>query len=75
VLLAAASQPDIAKRIDDTLELIEYENPQLRNVLPRTYARAPLSSELMGSLVERTPVRDGVRTDVAEVRAARWQGR
>src|SRR6266511_4072003 len=51
-LLAAASQPDIAKRIDEALELIESENPRLRNVLPRIYARAPLSSELMGSLVE-----------------------
>jgi type I restriction enzyme M protein len=51
-LLAAASRPDIARRIDDALELIENENPRLRNVLPRIYARAPLSSELMGSLVE-----------------------
>src|SRR5947199_7703466 len=51
-LLAAASQPDIAKRIDEALELIEDENPRLRNVLPRIYARAPLSPELMGSLVE-----------------------
>jgi type I restriction enzyme M protein len=51
-LLAAASQPDIARRIDDALELIENENPRLRNVLPRIYARAPLSAELMGSLVE-----------------------
>jgi type I restriction enzyme M protein len=51
-LLAAASLPDIAKRIDDALELIENENPRLRNVLPRIYARAPLSGELMGSLVE-----------------------
>jgi len=51
-LLAAASQPDIARRIDGALELIENENPRLRNVLPRIYARAPLSGELMGSLVE-----------------------
>jgi type I restriction enzyme M protein len=51
-LLAAASQPDIAKRIDDALEAIEAENPRLRNVLPRIYARAPLSAELMGSLVQ-----------------------
>ena len=51
-LLAAASQPDIAKRIDEALELIENENPRLRNVLPRIYARAPLSAELLGSLVE-----------------------
>ena len=51
-LLAAASQPDIAHRIDDALEAIEAENPRLRSVLPRVYARAPLSSELMGSLVQ-----------------------
>ena len=51
-LLAAASQPDIARRIDDALETIEAENPRLVNVLPRIYARAPLSAELMGSLVQ-----------------------
>ena len=51
-LLATASRPDIAKRIDDALAAIEQENPSLRNVLPRIYARAPLSAELMGSLVE-----------------------
>jgi type I restriction enzyme M protein len=51
-LLAAASQPDVAKRIDDALEAIEAENPRLLNVLPRIYARAPLSAELMGSLVQ-----------------------
>ena len=51
-LLAAAQQPDIARRIDNALEAIENENPRLRNVLPRIYARAPLSTELMGSLVQ-----------------------
>jgi type I restriction enzyme M protein len=51
-LLANAQQPDIAKRIDDALEAIEAENPRLHNVLPRVYARAPISSELMGSLVQ-----------------------
>ena len=51
-LLAAAQQPGIAKRIDDALEAIESENPRLRNVLPRIYSRAPLSAELMGSLVQ-----------------------
>jgi type I restriction enzyme M protein len=51
-LLATASHADIAKRIDDALSAIEHENPGLRNVLSRIYARAPLSAELMGSLVE-----------------------
>jgi type I restriction enzyme M protein len=50
-LLAAASQPDIARRLDDALEAIEAENPRLANVLPRVYGKAPLSAELMGSLV------------------------
>ena len=51
-LLAAAQRPDIARRIDDALETIESENPRLRNVLPRIYSRAPLSAELMGSLLQ-----------------------
>jgi type I restriction enzyme M protein len=51
-LLAAASQPNIAKRIDEALNAIEAENPRLRNVLPRIFARAPLSAELMGSLLQ-----------------------
>lgn len=51
-LLAAAAQTDIAKRLDDALEAIEDENPRLRSVLPRIYSRAPLSAELMGSLVQ-----------------------
>ncbi|MDQ3758400.1 MAG: type I restriction-modification system subunit M [Actinomycetota bacterium] len=51
-LLAGASQEDIGRRIDAALELVEHENPSLRNVLPRIYARAPLSAGLLGSLVE-----------------------
>lgn len=66
-LLAAASQPDVARRIDTALELIEHENPRLRNVLPRIYARAPLSAELMGSLVE-TVAKLGFGADPDEAR-------
>jgi type I restriction enzyme M protein len=66
-LLAAASQPDIAKRIDEALAGIEQENPGLRNVLPRVYARAPLSAELMGSLVE-TVAKIGFGKDPGEAR-------
>lgn len=51
-LLSAASQPDIARRLDDALDAIEAENPRLANVLPRVYAKAALSAELMGSLVQ-----------------------
>ena len=63
----AASQPDIARRIDDALSAIEQTNLGLRNVLPRVYARAPLSSELMGSLVE-TIAKIGFGKDAKEAR-------
>jgi type I restriction enzyme M protein len=66
-LLAAASQPDIARRVDDALSAIEQANPGLRNVLPRVYARAPLSSDLMGSLVE-TIAKIGFGKDAKEAR-------
>ncbi len=66
-LLAAASQPDVARRIDDALSAIEQENRALANVLPRVYARAPLSGELMGSLVE-TIAKIGFGADPGVVR-------
>jgi type I restriction enzyme M protein len=66
-LLGAASQPDIARRIDEALAAIERENSGLRNVLPRIYARAPLSAELMGSLVE-TIAKIGFGKDPGEAR-------
>jgi type I restriction enzyme M protein len=66
-LLAAASRPDIARRIDEALGAIEQENPALRNVLPRIYARAPLSAELLGSLVE-TIAKIGFGKDARQAR-------
>jgi type I restriction-modification system DNA methylase subunit len=53
-LLAAASQPD--KRIDDALELIDQENVGLRNILPRMYARAPLSERAVIQYRSRKPL-------------------
>lgn len=51
-LLASATQPDIGKRIDAALGEIEKANEeQLRGVLPRIYARAPLASQKLGELV------------------------
>jgi type I restriction enzyme M protein len=51
-LLAAATQPDIGQRIDAALGEIEKSNEeQLRGVLPRIYARAPLASQKLGELV------------------------
>ncbi len=51
-LLAAANQPDIGQRVDAALEAIERENEeQLRGVLPRIYARAPIAAQKLGELV------------------------
>ena len=67
-LLAAASQPDIGKRIDDALDADRAaRTPACANVLPRVYARAPLSAELMGSLVE-TIAKIGFGDDAEEAR-------
>ena len=51
-LLAAASRADIGEQIDRALDAIERDNPeQLRGVLPKIYARAPLQPAKLGSLV------------------------
>ena len=39
-LRAAAKQPDIGKRIDEALVVIEVENPKLKGILDKRYARA-----------------------------------
>jgi type I restriction enzyme M protein len=51
-LLAAASLADIGERIDRALDAIERENAeQLRGVLPKIYARAPIQPAKLGELV------------------------
>lgn len=50
-LVSAALRGDVARRIDVALEEIESANPGLRDVLPKIYSRAPLSADLMGSLL------------------------
>jgi type I restriction enzyme M protein len=49
---AAAKQPDIGKRIDDALTLIEVENPKLKGILDKRYARAQLPDGKLGELVD-----------------------
>jgi len=38
-----AKQPEIGKLIDNAMDLIEVDNPSLRGVLPKTYARPSLA--------------------------------
>lgn len=51
-LRAAAKQPDIGKRIDDALSLIEAENPKLKGILDKRYARAQLPDGKLGELID-----------------------
>jgi len=47
-----AKEPTIGKTIDDAMDAIEKENPSLRNVLPKVYARGNLDSTNLGSLID-----------------------
>ncbi|WP_223508784.1 MULTISPECIES: type I restriction-modification system subunit M [unclassified Pseudomonas] len=51
-LRAAAKQVDIGKRIDEALAAIEAENPSLKNILDKRYARAQLPDGKLGELVD-----------------------
>ncbi|KPX05177.1 type I restriction-modification system subunit M [Pseudomonas syringae] len=51
-LRAAAKQVDIGKRIDEALAGIEAENPPLKNILDKRYARAQLPDGKLGELVD-----------------------
>src|SRR5450830_345827 len=51
-LRSAAKQPDIGKRIDEALTLIETENPKLKGILDKRYARAQLPDGKLGELID-----------------------
>jgi type I restriction enzyme M protein len=47
-----AKQPEIGKLIDNAMDQIEIDNPTLRGVLPKTYARPSLDVRRLGELVD-----------------------
>lgn len=47
-----AKRPDIGKHIDDALAIIESENPKLKGILDKRYARAQLPDGKLGELVD-----------------------
>ena len=51
-LRAQAKQANIGKIIDDILALIETENPKLKGILDKRYARAQLPDGKLGELVD-----------------------
>jgi type I restriction enzyme M protein len=51
-LRAAAKQADIGSRIDSAMDAIEKENPSLKGVLPKNYARRELTPATLGGLID-----------------------
>lgn len=51
-LLSKAKQPTIGKTVDDAMDAIERENPSLKGVLPKVYARQNLDPTSLGELID-----------------------
>lgn len=51
-LKAQAKQPTIGRLVDDAMEAIERDNPALKGVLPKDYARPALDKERLGQLID-----------------------
>lgn len=51
-LRKAAKQTDIGERVDAAMDAIEKENPSLRGVLPKRYARRELTPVMLGGLID-----------------------
>jgi type I restriction enzyme M protein len=47
-----AKQSEIGVLIDHAMDLVEAENPQLKGVLPKSFARAEIDKRLLGELVD-----------------------
>ncbi|HSA32134.1 MAG TPA: class I SAM-dependent DNA methyltransferase [bacterium] len=52
VLKESAKQPTIGKLVDDAMTAIERDNPALKGVLPKDYARPALDKERLGQLID-----------------------
>jgi type I restriction enzyme M protein len=50
-LKAAAPQPTIGQIVDDAMAAIERDNPSLKSVLPKDYARPGLDKQRLGQLI------------------------
>jgi len=51
-LQAQAKQPDIGSLIDAAMRAIEHDNPSLKGVLPKDYARPALNKVMLGELID-----------------------
>jgi type I restriction enzyme M protein len=53
-LLDNAKQPEIGKLVDNAMAAIERDNPSLKGVLPKDYARPALDKQRLGELIDLT---------------------
>ncbi len=47
-----AKQPTVGKLIDDAMDAIERDNPSLKGILPKNYAREALDKQRLGELID-----------------------
>jgi len=47
-----AKKPEIGKLIDDAMDLIERDNPSLKGILPKDYARPSMNKQRLGELID-----------------------
>ena len=52
LLKAQAKQPTIGQIVDDAMDGIERDNPVLKDVLPKNYARPALDKQRLGQLID-----------------------
>ena len=52
-LKAEAKQPTIGQIVDDAMNAIEQDNPVLKGVLPKVYARPSLDKSRLGQLIDK----------------------
>lgn len=74
-LKAQAKQSTIGKLVDDAMAGIERDNPVLKGVLPKDYARPALDKTRLGQLIDlisNIQVGDEARTDPASLTPLRW---
>ena len=71
-LLAQARQPAVGLTVDRAMAAIERDNPALRNVLPRDYARPALDKQRLGQLIDLV---GAVRVGDADARSRDVLGR
>ena len=71
-LKARARQPTIGQTVDEAMTAIERDNPALKDVLPKDYARPALDKQRLGQLIDMV---GNIRVGDAEARSQDVLGR